>query len=258
MYSLVALLLLAAVSSAFDPYDFMPCSFQVTTLTKVYSGGTEIASSEDALYRDHDNLWRWESDFSGLSGLFDAHSWVVVWRPDYASSFHHDMISGKCLKNNGGKYMYPYPPEWITSKVDTISWTQSDVTYNGKSAVMYTANGKNIHSNFEVVANLIASKDGFNFYGANGTVKSALIDLEFQMEVNQYVAYKPLASKLFQPSEPCTEVTIPAEPTKDFARLCYQHTPLSNPSSSNAGFAVNPSILAVLASVFALLMCIAL
>jgi len=258
MYSLVALLLLAAVSSALDPYDFMPCSFQVTTFTHIYSGGVEIATSEDALYRDHDNLWRWESDFSGLSGLFDPHMWVIIWRPEFDASYHHQMLTGTCSKNNGGEHMYPYPVEWISGKCDHLTWSQSDIVFNGKPAIMYTAKGKSTQYQFEIVSNLISSKNG-EFLSGNGTVKSMMIDVDYVMDVNQFIPYKPLASKLFQPTEPCPEVDVPKEASKDFVKLCYQHAPLSAGSSSNAGFAVNPSILAVLASVFAaLLMCIAL
>jgi len=252
MYSLLALLLLSTVSLAFDPYDFMPCAFQVTTYTHIYSGGAEIATSEDALYRDHDNLWRWESEFSGLSGLFDSHVWVVIWRPDYGASYHHHLLSGQCLKNNGAKQMYPYPYEWIASKMSSIEWSEDYVTFDDKPSVKYTVKGKSTQYKFTLEANIFTYKTG-EFVFANGTVQSNMIDVEFKVDVNQFVTNTPVAPKLFQTVKPCEEVTLPADPSKDFSKLCYRH-PTSS-SSTGAGFAVIPSIFTLFVI---LLVCIAL
>jgi len=262
----LGLLLLSAVCLAFDPYDFMPCSFQFTTLTHVYSGGTQIATSEDAVYRDHDNLWRWESEFSGLSGLFDPHVWVIVWRPDNGASYHHQLLTGTCLKNNGASKMYPYPYEWVESKTDGIEWTMDDCIFDDQPAYKYTAKAKSTRYKFVAEANLFAYKKNGQFVFGNGTLQSNMIDLELRIDVEQYVTRTPLPPKLFQTSKPCPETSAPADPSKDFARLCYRSstssssaTTSSQSQQSGAGFAVKPSIVAVVASlVAALLMCIAL
>jgi len=251
MYSIIALLLLSTVSFALDPNDFMPFAFQVSTLTHIYSEGSEIATSEDTVYHDHDNLWRWDSDFSGVAGLFDPHSWIIVWRPDNGASYHHQMLTGQCLKNNGASKMYPYPYDWIASKCDNLTWSEDYITLNGKSAIRYSAVGKSSRYNFVLNTNIFTSTSG-SFVFANGTVESVAIDINFVVEVNQYISNSPIDPKKFTVSKPCPETTMPADPSRDFTKFCY-HTPSS--TSSNAGFSVIPSIVALF---FALLMCIAL
>jgi len=94
---------------------------------------------------------------------------------------------------------------------------------------------------------LVVLKSGELVYG-NGTVQSSMIDIEFTMDINQFVSYRPIPGKIFQTAAPCPATTLPAEPSKEYSRFCY----VSNPSS--AGFAVKPNFLAVVAALLAALL----
>jgi len=93
---------------------------------------------------------------------------------------------------------------------------------------------------------------------SNGTLESNMIDVEFYQDVNQWVSNTELAPKLFVlSSDKCPVLTLPAEPSKDFAKVCYKSPNTS--SATGAAFAVKPSIVALIASFLAvLLICIAL
>jgi len=255
MSRVFALLLLCAVALAVDPHDFFPCSFQSTTLTHILSGGVEVATSEDALYHDHDNLWRWDSEFSGLPGLFEPHVWSIIWRPDNGASYHHLMLEGVCKKNNGGSKMYPYPYDWISSKTDGMTWTQEECVYNDETVWKFSGKGKSTQYKFTLESNLFMKKNGELVF-SNGTVQSSMIDVEFKTDINQFISHARLQPKLFQTAPPCPAVTLPADPSREFVDVCYRST---TSSSSNAGFAVKPSILALVASILAaLVICLAL
>jgi len=240
----VVFALCAVAAFALEPSEFLPCSFQVGAKTHILSGGVEVANSEDIVYHDHDNLWRWDGQFSGLPGLFDAHEWSIIWRPDNGISYHLQTDTGVCKENNGGSKMYPYPYDWIASKTDGVVWTQQDVTYENSAATMYVARAKSTRYKFTLEASLFVLKSGELVYG-NGTLQSSLIDVEFTMDINQYIFRKHIPAQYFMTARPCPVTTRPAEPSKEFTNYCY----VANPSS--AGFAVKPNFLAVVAALLA-------
>jgi len=262
----IALIALFAVSMALDPEDIMPCAFQITTYTRILSGGALLGTSDDTLYRDHNDLWRWDSDFTGVTGLFDGHMWSIVWRPDLDSSYHSNLMTGKCLKNNGGSAMYPIPYKWVEQKTGPVDWTQEECVYNDKPAIKYTGKAKSTSYQFTLETNIFTTKSG-DFMYANGTVMSNMVDIVFTTELGQYIAYSPVPPKTFMPQDAnfkdankCEAVVYPADPSKEFSQVCYNHGP--QPSSSHAGgsaFAINPSISLMLISLLAILMiCLAL
>jgi len=262
MKTIVALILLFTFAMAFNPYDLMPCSFQITTFTRIYSGGAVLGTSDDTLYRDHDNLWRWDSDFTGVTGLFDGHMWSVVWRPDVQASYHSNLKTGVCLKNNGGSTMYPYPYDWVVQKTGKVDWTSEECIFQDKPAMKYTGKAKSSSYQFTLETNIFTTKNG-DFIFANGTVLSNMVDIVFTTEVGQYVAYNPIAPKIFLPVDrkemktPCETVIYPADPSKEFTQVCYNHE--THSSSHSGAFAINPSIAFILASILAILMiCVAL
>jgi len=256
MKNVLALLFLFTVSMAVNPYEFMPCSFQITTYTRILSGGSLLGTSDDTVYRDHDNLWRWDSDFTGVSGIFEAHVWSVIWRPDYNASYHQNMMSGACLKNNGGSTMYPYPYDWMLSKFDQLTWTKEECTYNDKPAYRYNAKGKSTRYQFNVELDTYSLLTG-EFLHANGTVESNMIDVEFETDVNQFVSHKPVPAKLFM--TPCEKLVYPSDPSKEFVDVCYNYKTHSSSLAGSAGFAITPSVFVLFVSLLAIfLICIAL
>jgi len=245
MIGTFTLVLLATTALAFDPREIFPCSFSSMTYTSVTSGGTELTSSIDALYHDHDNLWRWDSEFKGMPGFFDGHEWSVIWRPDDGASYHDFTLEGKCYKNNGGSRMYPYPYEWVLSKTDGFTWTSKDTTYNGQSVTQYTGVTSSRTYKFQATVNLfLAKKDGALVFG-NGTVESSLIDVQFTISVSKFVTHTSLPGSTFVPSARCPPTTMPADASKEFREYCYART---NPSGSNGASFMKPSLVFFLAT----------
>jgi len=252
MYRLIAVLLLSAAAMALSPDDFVPCSFQAMTYTHIRSDGVEIATSEDALYHDHDGLWRWDSEFSGLPGLFDSHVWSLIWRPDNDATYHHEMLEGHCFMTR----LYPYPFDWVASKFDDFAWTQKDVYYNGEPATQINGKGYSSKFKFSLESNFFFRKNGELVF-SNGTIKSTTVDVEFDVDISQFIYHTALSSKLFMTSPPCAATTLPAPASKEFAQTCYV-SPTSS-SHKGAGVAVKPDVFALVASLLmALLIYIAL
>jgi len=263
MNSFCVFLLLASTVLAIDVYDIMPCAFELMTYTRVLSGGSLLTTSKDAIYRDHDNLWRWDSEFDGLPGFFDGHEWSVIWRPDEETSYHHFTLEGKCVKNSG-RNMYPFPYEWIESKTDGVSWSQEDCTYDDEPAIMYSAKTTSKQYKFTGIMNLFQIKKTGDFVFGNGTVAGSLIDVTFEIEITKFTHNSPLPSSIFVTSAPCPATTIPADPSREFKQICYGK---QNPSDSSSrggssrggssgggGAVVKPSFLFFLATLLAALM----
>jgi len=245
MNCLYALVFLAATAMAITPNDILPCAFEVMTYTTFYSGGSVLTTSTDALYHDHDNLWRWDSEFDGIPGIIDAHEWSVIWRPDDGASYHNN---GKvCLKNNNSTKMYPYPFDWIASKLDNLVWSEKEVKYGDEDAKMYT--GVGISSRFKVTAtlNLFFLRKSNMFVFGNGTVEGSLIDLELEMAVNKYNPNAAIPGAMFMPAVPaCPATTMPADPSPDFQRYCYR--------KESSGASIVPNGLFFLATLLAALL----
>jgi len=247
MNSFCVVLLLASAALALDVYDFMPCSFELMTFTRVLSGGAELTTSKDAIYRDHDNLWRWDSEFNGMPGLFEGHEWSVIWRPDDGASYHDFTLEGKCLKNNGGKKMYPFPYDWMVSKTDGVTWSKQNCDYNGESAIQYTGKTTSKAYGFTSVMNLFQLRKTGSFVFGNGTVESSFIDLTFEIEVTKFTHNSPLPASVFVTSAPCPATTIPADPSREFQQVCYAHpNPLISSSSATVIMPFLATILAAL------------
>lgn len=238
--SFVLLLAAAAFAASVDPNDIMPCSFEAMTYTRVLSGGTEITSTIDVLYHDHDGLWRWDSEFKGLPGFFDSHNWRIIWRPDDDASYHEMTLKGTCVRNEGTK-KYPPPYEWIRSKTDGVEWSKTDCQFNDQPAVMYTGSTSSKKYKFKGSANLFFSKAGVLLFG-NGTVEGSLIDITFEMEVTKFTAHTALPALTFVPSPPCPATVQPDDPSREFQEFCYK-----DPISSVAAV-IKPSILFFLAT----------
>jgi len=252
MNTVYTLLLLATAAFAVGPDDFLPCAFEAMTITHVYSGGSELTTSIDALYRDHDNLWRWDSEFNGLPGLYDGHEWSVIWRPDDDVSYHEFILEKKCLVNNGGKKMYPFPYEWIESKTKGITWTRSTGKYEEKDVVIYSGVAEGKQYKFTGTANFFFAKNG-QFLFANGTIENNLIDVTFEISVTKFQAHTALNPAVFIPSAvTCPSTTMPANATKDFQDYCYREPTLS----SEGAVSMKPSLLFFLATLLAALMII--
>jgi len=243
MNTLYALLFLVATAFAVNPHDILPCAFEVMTYTHVMSGGEEISKSIDAIYHDHDNLWRWDSEFKGVPGFFDGHTWRIIWRPDDGASYHDMVLEDKCVTHSG-KDMYPYPLDWILGKTDKMEWSATPVEYEGQSAIRYTGIGSSTQYSFKVCANVYFLKSGQLVYG-NGTVESSLIDISFTMDVTKFVSNSPLPADTFIPSAPCPARTAPANPSYEFQKFCYRS---HHSGSSGAAAAIHPSFLFFLAS----------
>ena len=102
-------------------------------------------------------------------------------------------------------------------------------------------------------------KEGDGVYGdfvySNGTLKSSLIDVEFTVDVNQWITRRPISPKMFQvhkTAPSCPETTLPVDPPQSWAGLCYR----TSTGSSSSASVVLPSIAILFA--LALLICIAL
>jgi len=250
MKGVFAVLLLAVAVVAFDPREKIPCAFELMTLTRFYSDGTELTSSIDAVYHDHDNLWRWDSEFKGIPGLFESHEWSVIWRPDDGVSYHRFTLDGKCLKNNGGKNMYPYPYDWVMSKLDNATWTESKVNYEGQKAILYQAVGTKAKK-FKAVVNLYVLESG-EIAAGNGTIEGSLIDLTFTITISKFSSHSAIPGATFVPEAPCPATTIPMDPTYDFKQYCYVKPTI--PSGSSGAAFMKPSILFLLAALLVALL----
>jgi len=250
MNAVYALLLLATAAFAAGPMDILPCAFEATTLTRVYSGGSELTTSIDGIYRDHDDLWRWDSEFNGMPGLFDRHEWSVIWRPDDDVSYHEYLLEKKCLVNNGGSEMYPFPYEWVESKTDGINWTVTDVTIDGKDGYKYTGVTKSKAHSFTATANLYILKNG-QWIAGNGTLESNLIDVSFSVSVTKFKAHAQIPAGIFVPSSAlCPATTAPVDPSRDFAQYCYR----GDNSASSGAVVINPSLVFLIATLLAALL----
>jgi len=253
-----AFVLLCALSFALDPRDFMPCSFQVMTHTDIMSGGEKLGESKDAFYHDHDNLWRWDSEFDGIPPIFEGHTWSAVWRPDYGNSYHDEGLQHECVLNDHQDKMPEFPIDWMLNKFGGgTSWTDQEVTIDGAAAIRYTATGHSDEYKIDLVFNLFF-QDGEVLF-ANGTMKSDFIDIDYHTKVHQYTAFQPVPAKVFATcsSKDIPPTTLPADPSREFRNLCYRDP--KRHSSSSAAFTIKPSFVSLFAAVLmVLLLCIAL
>jgi len=251
MNSFCVLLLLASTALAFDIYDIMPCAFELMTYTRVLSGGAVLTTSKDAIYHDHNELWRWDSEFEGMPGFFEGHEWSVIWRDDDGVSYHDNLLEGTCQKWSM-KNTPKNPYEWVMSKTDGVTWSKEDCDYDGEPATKYVAKTTSKQYKFTAVMNLYQIKKTGVFASGNGTVEGSLVDVTFEIEVNKYSHNSPLPGSLFMTSAPCPLTVEPEGPSRDFQQYCYAR---SNPSeSSSSAVVIKPSFLFFLATLLAALL----
>lgn len=128
-----------------DLPEFIPCSFDLRLVSEIKNlQGEVVASSVDRVMRDGDlDVWRWDSDFTGLNGTLDEQQWIVIWRPDLGNAYHD--FGEKCVKNDGRPSMTPRPYQWLLEKTTSkaVSWFRNLGSYEGVPAYIY-------HTTFEV------------------------------------------------------------------------------------------------------------
>jgi len=250
----LAFILLCSVSFAFDIHEFFPCSFQVKTYTRLISYGQVMATSEDTFYHDHDNLWRWDSTFTGISVIL-GHEWSIVWRPEYGNSYHVETPKHECLLNAGyfqPGVMMPYPFDFMLEFFSDPDWNEDTVTLSGSPATRITLKGVAMFKT-NVVFNMFIRDDEILF--ANGTIKTPDADYEVQVDINQFKAYQPIPSKVFTTctSSKIHATTPPADPSAEFRKLCYRN-PVTHTSSSSDSFIIKPSFANIFASILMILL----
>jgi len=206
--------------------EFIPCSFSMLLSSKIYNTQKElVATSTDKVIRDNSaDAWRWESDFSGITGVLDPQKWIIIWRPDLGVSYHD--LGEKCLKNNGRPKMCPRPYDWICEKTDGLTWFRQKSTWEGLNAFNWYAhfyvNEYGVPKT-EMTANVHVLEDG-TVVLINGTAKNTLVDLTYVMEVQYYEHNQEFRPTYFIPSAHCTNgsaIGALPESTEAFQKQCY-------------------------------------
>jgi len=213
------------VASQEDLPEFFPCSFSVSFNSEITNlQGEIVATSIDRLIRDGEqDLWRWESDFTGLPGVLDPQQWIVIWRPDMNVSYHD--LGEKCIKNNGRKTMAPLPYDWVLEKTGGMTWFRNVGTWEGAPCYIY-------HTTFVVkeyqttmTADVHILKSGALVL-VNGTAKSDKygLDLKYSMDVQYYDHNQEFLPTYFIPAGHCTNGTpipAPSPSSAEFQKQCY-------------------------------------
>jgi len=230
-FALVCVAALFAFASADDDTlpDFVPCSFTVVFNSEIMNPDNEVvATSKDRIMRDNDlDLWRWDSDFTGLLGVLEPQKWTVIWRPDIGENgtSYHD-YGEKCLKNNGRPQMAPRMYQWLYEKTYGMNWFRNIGTFDGLPCFIY-------HSKFVVkqyqttmTADIhVLQKNGALLH-INGTATSDKygLDLHYTMDVEFFEQHEEVRPTYFIPSAHCTDntpISAPAAPSEDFEKSCY-------------------------------------
>jgi len=253
MHSLFVIVVCAVLfSSVFAaPYlpDFVPCSFSVRFKTYVYGPeGDVVANSTDRFMRDNQNdLWRWDSDFSGFIPFLDPQQTIIIWRPDLSTSYHD--YGDRCIKNDGMPTMFPLPFDYLYQKTSGMDWFQFTDTWEGLPSYVYRSTFLVPKFNITVVADIITLQSNGALVIIKGTAKSVEygLDLTYAMEVEYFEQHQEILPLYFIPSPHCNNGNpIPSPPpsTQTFDKECYG---LAGSSGSNAGFRSGASYSMVLA-----------
>jgi hypothetical protein len=250
-------LALCVLSNALTPYDFLPCSFQVAAYTEIFSEGSSLSHSIDSVWRDHDNLWRWDSDFSGIPGVRDGHKWSTIWRQDRGCSYHNYVDQGMCSARCGEK-ITPLPYEWLVSKLGEIEWTESASTWKGEESLVYKGTVESAQFKMTGVVEFVILKESQTLVqiSGSGTSSGAQIDITFVTDITQYKHHVPLEPNSFITQLPCAETAAPRNASKQFESYCYTDVAPVVPSSSAAS-AVRPGLLSVLCALVSALLVLA-
>jgi len=250
----LAVLCSFAVAEEIPTPDFVPCSFTAQFSTKLYNPQEEVvASSTDRLMRDSDlELWRWDSDFTGLAPVLEPQKWIIIWRPDNSTSYHDK--GDVCVKNNGRKEMAPFPYQWLYEKTYGINWFKNSGTYEGLPCDIY-------HSKFVVqqykttmTADIYILQKNGGLVLINGTAvsKDYGLNLHYTMNVDYFEQRHEIRPSYFIPSAHCTggvPMSAPRAASEDFVKSCYDY------GESSMGVQVAASWIAVLvAALVAILM----
>jgi len=229
VFAALALAAVAAVASATASIvpEFCPCSFHGEFHTRVLNQDRQvIATSRDHIYFDNEQYWRWDSDFSGVPGVIEAHQWIITWRPDMGCTFHD--YGDKCLKNDDRPEPPPAPYEWLLRNTNGISWFRLTGTWEDMPVYIYHATFT-INNRFSanVTTDVYVLQDDLSLVLVNGTVKSSklLLDLTYHMDTVAYEHNVQIQPNFFIPSAICANGTIfsaPPEPSEDFKNSCYE------------------------------------
>jgi len=220
-----------------DLPDFVPCSFSVSFKSNIFGPeGDVLASSTDRFIRDNENdLWRWDSDFTGMAPLVDPQQFIIIWRSDLNTSYHD--YGDKCLKNDGHAEMAPLPYDWLLSKTYGMSWFRHVNTWEGLPSYTYHATFHIVSYNgtMDVEIHTLQSNGALVFI--NGTAKSEEhgIDVSYAMQVESFEQHQEVLPIYFIPSAHCNDgvpVPAPPAPTPSFEKECYGW----RDSASSAGF----------------------
>jgi len=213
----------AAVSEAASLPEFIPCSFHVEMRTRVMNPDREIvATSVDHVYYDHDNLWRWDSDFSGVAPVLDPQQWIIIWRPDMGVCYHD--YGDRCLLNNGASTMTPLPYDWIQRGTGGLDWFLLQGEWEGMPVDIW-------HSTFVVLkydvtfeANVYVLKEDKSVVLVKGSGYNSKLNLTYTMDAVTFEHNVPLDPTVFIPSARCTNGTVIKTPdgaSADFKKTCY-------------------------------------
>jgi len=253
-FTLIALALFAAVALGEEGLpEFVPCSFHAEFHTRVLNPDHDVvATSIDNVYYDHDDLWRWDSNFSGFAGILEGHEWSIIWRPKLFASYHD--YGDKCLTNDGGKTIAPFPYEWLLMHTNGMNWYRMSGTWEGMPVYYYHTQFyiKNYDTN--VTTDVFLLQDGDTLLFINGTAKSVkyMFDLTYAMDAISYEHNVPLDPKLFVPSARCAKgsvINVPDDASDSFKEECYNMKP-SGSAASHAVLSAAAVLLLALAVLF--------
>jgi len=234
---LVAACLLVAVAwGKGELPEFIPCSFHAEFHTRVMNTDREIiATSVDQFYYDHDDLWRWDSDFNGIPPLIDPQQWVIIWRPDLTTAFHD--FGDKCILNYAGKPMTPLPYDWFVAHTSGVNWFKLTGTWEDMPVFIY-------HTTFYVerfkvtfTADIFILQEDDSLVLINGTAKGNGLDVTYTMDAVVYEHRTHLSPNLFIPSARCSYgqvIPAPSEPSDEFQKQCYVKDAASRVSAFGA------------------------
>jgi len=222
---LVAVLLTLCVVLKADLPEFVPCAFHAQFLTRVLNPDREVvATSRDDVYYDHDDLWRWDSSFSGVIGVIDPQDWTIIWRPDLKTCYHD--LGDKCVLNDGGgSKMTPLPYDWFLRGTKGVSWFKLSGVYEGMPVDIYHATAYVTKYGITVTINVHILTQDQALVLVNGTAKNDQVDLTYTMDTVIYEQKSGTAANLFIPSARCTNGTVISAPkaaSDSFVKQCYR------------------------------------
>jgi len=228
LFVAVALALLCSFATAQEDLpEFVPCSLNVLFHSTVLNRqGEVVASSVDRVIRDNEHdIWRWDSDFTGLPGVLDPQKWIIVWRPDLNASYLD--LGEKCVKGDGGHLnMLPLPYDWLLEKTYGITWFRNIGNYEGLPCYIYHAKFFVVDVETTMTTDIYVLQNDGSLLLINGTAQSDKfgLDLIYAMEVQYYDQHQEVRPTYFIPAAHCTDgVPVPAPPASSdaFVKSCY-------------------------------------